>query len=813
MAEVYYDNGQVKIIHGNVLDALKILPDESVDCIVTSPPYYSLRDYSDNTNIIWDGDPNCDHVWGEEIFQKVRGSAQGKTSQVGERVKKASGVGFKRGQFCLKCGAWYGQLGLEPNLDLYLVHMWQITDELFRILKKTGVMFWNHGDNYSGGSDKEMIKHSPSPYNVPVKSMVLQNERFALGLIDIDYRILVEWRAMGKPEGKLEEMLKNQRIQAILRNRIIWRKLNAMPESVRDRLSTKYEPVYIFVKNRKYWFDLDSIRLPHKETSIERAKRKRLGNQKYEGKPQYKGCGQINTPDGKPLHPLGKNPGDVWDIATQPFKGSHFACVDGHTEILTKEGWKKWNEIAMDDEIATLDILNETIYYHKPYAIYRYNYEGKLIVIENKWVAQYVTPNHRVLLKYVHSALKKQPDEFWHYKRADSIRPHSGVLIPLSGKYEGELDVGSVERAELLGWILTEGCFTGLTKGKGITIYQSNHANPHKVKRIEELLRECNIDYTRTDRLRQKSVIKDKVYIRHEVAFYIKKSGKNWQWILEWINEDKMPQWKLLHIRKEQLEALYRGIIAGDGHHRKDGRDSFVQKNDYMREWFRTLCVHLGKRTTEYNKPYLRSAGTVYVTNQNYAQIHSSDFKECVKKIKYKGIVWCPHLPNTNFVARRKGNDGEYRYFITGNTFPERLIHPMVKAGCPKWVCAKCGKARERITQRTGTPPKVEKTEVGKAKDFKGSGVHRAIGQKYQEWLDRNPLITIGWTDCGCDAGWEPGVVLDPFMGSGTTGLVALKHGVKFIGIELNIEYIEQIAMKRLEPYLKQMSLFDMEAI
>ena len=63
-----------------------------------------------------------------------------------------------------------------------------------------------------------------------------------------------------------------------------------------------------------------------------------------------------------------------------------------------------------------------------------------------------------------------------------------------------------------------------------------------------------------------------------------------------------------------------------------------------------------------------------------------------------------------------------------------------------------------------------------------------------------------GLTDCGCNAGFTSGIVLDPFFGAGTTGLVALKQGKKFIGCELNQEYID-IANKRLKPLLEQVKL------
>jgi 16S rRNA G966 N2-methylase RsmD len=61
----------------------------------------------------------------------------------------------------------------------------------------------------------------------------------------------------------------------------------------------------------------------------------------------------------------------------------------------------------------------------------------------------------------------------------------------------------------------------------------------------------------------------------------------------------------------------------------------------------------------------------------------------------------------------------------------------------------------------------------------------------------------VGWTDCGCKAQFLPGTVLDPFMGSGTTGLVALRLARNFVGIEIKPEYVE-LAKKRLNPWIGQ---------
>ena len=563
---------------------------------------------------------------------------------------------------------------------------------------------------------------------------------------------------------------------------------NHMPESVKDRFTKAYEHVFMFVKNEKYWFDLDAVREPHSEATIKRQKYSwDLENAKW-AKANVGGSpvSTKHNPYGSP-HPLGKNPGDVWVINTKPFPEAHFACVDEETEVLTESGWKRWDEVSLNDKIATFDILNETIHYHKPYNIYIFKYDGKLIVIENQWIAQYVTPNHRVLLKYVHSAKKREPDEHWHYVNAEKIRPYSGILIPLSGKYDGKYSIGK-RKAELLGWIIGDGY---IDKNRQVFIYQSQSANADKVKRIENLLKSCGIVYSKYLRDREyKTKISTEVTIR-----FSKKHEETWKWIFNWLDITKRPKWKLLHLKHDELRALYNGLILSDGHKRLDGRHALIQKDEYIREWFRVLCVHLGLRTTETKCSRVSTAPTVFVTMKNYAQIHQSDFKKCIKRIPYRGIVWCPHVPNTNFIARRKGSNGKYRIFITGNTFPPSLVKRCILAGCPEWICKKCGEPRRRVVKSIG------KERVSWGVDRKA----RILGELGKPAM-RNIWVTTGWTDCGCDAGWESGIVLDPFIGSGTTALVALKHARRFIGIELNREYCE-MAYRRIEPWLKQQRL------
>jgi len=126
-------------------------------------------------------------------------------------------------------------------------------------------------------------------------------------------------------------------------------------------------------------------------------------------------------------------------------------------------------------------------------------------------------------------------------------------------------------------------------------------------------------------------------------------------------------------------------------------------------------------------------------------------------------------------------------------TFPERLIETPIKAGCPEFVCKKCGKARVKIFKEATGGTKGHSWHDHSA-DMKKGNVKKQTGSEYNTYKRGN---FKGYTDCGCNASFESGIVLDPFSGAGTTAVVAKKQGKKYIGIELKQEYID-MANKRL---------------
>jgi hypothetical protein len=124
--------------------------------------------------------------------------------------------------------------------------------------------------------------------------------------------------------------------------------------------------------------------------------------------------------------------------------------------------------------------------------------------------------------------------------------------------------------------------------------------------------------------------------------------------------------------------------------------------------------------------------------------------------------------------------------------FPEALVEQPIQAACPQWICTQCGKPKTRQTKRIAkigayrTPGSILNVNPHDKREVDSSG---RAGESLFE--------TVGWRSCDCHAKFEPGVVLDPFCGAGTTCLVARKLCRNYIGIELNPDYVA-MAQQRL---------------
>jgi DNA modification methylase len=244
-----------RILCGDALTVLKKLPSESVNCVVTSPPYWSLRDY---------------------------------------------GV--------------TGQIGLEDSFDKYLTHLLAVFDEIRRVLKAEGTCWVNLGDAYSTRSSRQGTPQPalspdsnkalnflkpPAPAFLPTKCLLQLPSRFALEMISRGWT---------------------------LRNEIIWHKPNCMPSSARDRFTVDFEKLFFFVKSRRYHFTQqfeplrDAKRLMRPLVKGPGPRKRQYGDLRIAAiNPKTEAASR------RRMLKNGRNKRCVWQVATRPFRGDHFA--------------------------------------------------------------------------------------------------------------------------------------------------------------------------------------------------------------------------------------------------------------------------------------------------------------------------------------------------------------------------------------------------------------------------------------------------------------------------------------------------------
>ena len=315
------------IFIGDAIERLRELSDESVQCVVTSPPYWGLRDYG---TALWEGgDAGCDHKQGRP--------GAGRADGVVERAQRnRDGVGSMGGD-CRKCGATRidAQLGLEKTPEEYIGRMVEVFREVWRVLRGDGTLWLNIGDSYAaggkGGGGSYMAERRDSAWQK--RSEVNGWRSHPIGMKDKDlcgipWMLAFALRADGW----------------WLRQEIIWSKPNPMPETVTDRCTKAHEYLFLLTKSARYYFDQEAILEPCSPNTNPRLSQdlihqigserahaggKTNGNMKAVGrKAATIGSGNKNNPSFTSavcLPVTQRNKRSVWEIATQPYAGAHFA--------------------------------------------------------------------------------------------------------------------------------------------------------------------------------------------------------------------------------------------------------------------------------------------------------------------------------------------------------------------------------------------------------------------------------------------------------------------------------------------------------
>lgn len=295
-----YEIGLAIMLEGDALQALRTLPDESVQCCITSPPYWGLRDYG--------------HA---------------------------------------------GQYGLEPTINEYVERMVEAFREVRRVLRSDGTLWLNLGDSYTGsrcGGDtgESSLQGSTASQDESknAKRMTTASRRrddAPIPRSDVRVFGLRPKNLVGMP---WRVALALQDDGWILRQDIIWHKPNPMPESVTDRCTKSHEYLFLLSKNGLYYFDADAIKeqavsghapgnTRHKgATAYEQGDEKhrtkqglvgyaaRVRDGRKELRVDIESRHRSAIPGGQILQaePDGRrNRRSVWTVPTQPYKGAHFA--------------------------------------------------------------------------------------------------------------------------------------------------------------------------------------------------------------------------------------------------------------------------------------------------------------------------------------------------------------------------------------------------------------------------------------------------------------------------------------------------------
>ena len=307
-----FENHDYEILQGDSLEVLKTLEDASVNCCITSPPYYGLRDYGTGKWV--GGDPDCPHY---RTTKKSENTATGHKAmaEVGEAVGDAI---YK--SICPLCGAIREdkQIGLEETPEEYIQRLVDVFREVKRVLKDDGTLWVNIGDTYnssvSGNHDNWSEKQfSNSGSLAQTHSKHLVSSCKPKDLIGIPWMLAFALRADGW----------------YLRQDIIWHKLNPMPEPVKDRCTKSHEYVFLFSKSSTYYFDYKAIQEPIK-TSLKDTYTQgiRFGGNKYGDStdPHYATkSGNIWIPQVSGDKETVRNKRDVWSVPTKPYNDAHFA--------------------------------------------------------------------------------------------------------------------------------------------------------------------------------------------------------------------------------------------------------------------------------------------------------------------------------------------------------------------------------------------------------------------------------------------------------------------------------------------------------
>jgi DNA modification methylase len=305
------------IHHGDAL-TLRGMESESVQCCITSPPYFGLRDYG---TAKWEGGGvECDHVTGR-VARTITEASQKQTTNDGAMMNETRSV-------CPKCGAVRtdSQIGLEPTPAEYVAALVDVFEEVRRVLKPDGTCWMNLGDSYN--SDNKGNSGALKPSDKQFTNAGSHATRRGESLSPLRNGAMRSWGLKAKDLCGIPWRVAFALQDAgwWLRQDIIWSKPNPMPESVTDRCTKAHEYIFLLTKSAKYFYDAAAVREEAKPESAVRyaAGYKQFGKGQFLGSPvDLRGVKAIEAEE--LAHLEGRNKRSVWTVTTQSYSEAHFA--------------------------------------------------------------------------------------------------------------------------------------------------------------------------------------------------------------------------------------------------------------------------------------------------------------------------------------------------------------------------------------------------------------------------------------------------------------------------------------------------------
>ena len=752
-----------KIYQGHALDILKTFPDHSIDMCVTSPPYYGLRKYGgDEFAPIWNDDKTCEHEWLTYVIRGARGGdGSGKLQTKGTNNFQT----FDDSSVleCSKCGAMKCELGQEPTPLIYIDHLVEIFREVRRVLKTYGTLWINIGDSYAGCYDDEteiltedgFVLFKDLKHNQKVATLVNGELKY---IIPDEYHVY-DW------DGKMYEIdRKSVNLCVTPDHNLYIKEYHHNNYSLIPIKDVTYKTVHLINTcnwngKEQEWFYMHSV-LPIWCKNVDRIKMDDF--LEFYGYFLSDGC-TIHTHQNK-------NGEKSYRVKISQINGS-----------------KK------DKIRKCLDRLPYPYYETDTYFEFGNKQMWTYLSLFGKSYDKYIDKQFKNLssrqLKILYDALML----------GDGSR---NTYFTVSRRLVDDVQ-------ELL-----------LKIGKSSTV---STRKPRQTIIKDRIINSKNIQYEIHRRDRKRLNLKNfsdeiniinytgKVYCVTVPShiIYVRRKGKSM-----WCGNSggkgsqyskDVPQYKQhkVDITRTSLMCIPQRLmiaLVDDGWVCRN--DIIWEKNNGFPHPDKTKCTPNHEHIYELGyMPWFATEPSTYHYKQLTEPLIHDNIKHDIafggtKADGYGNAAYSGRIYKPNSLKVKNARDTWHIWkFPTANysgphfaVYPVELPRRAIEAGCPKEICSKCGTpvVYDLIPVEDG----ISNYKGKGVKEYEENGVQNAsdVKRRVEKSMVEKEWIRI---ECDCNAEFIPGIVLDPFMGSGTTAEAALTEDVNYIGIELFKENIE----------------------